>query len=156
MEIRLPGFRAEGALYDSGPRHYVARTRAHVGATGVTPSQGDGCQHFCGPSGYTNCCITVPSSSQPDATLVTQCCGPSLFPLYPWITVCPGQPVQKNCGFWFSLNPCRSVSCDSPPQTPPPPDCTTTGCRAGLVCCDCASPAVCTSKAWCINHICKQ
>jgi len=38
---------------------------------------------------------------------------------------------------------------------PPPPDCTTTGCKNGLFCCDCASPAVCTSKSWCINHICK-
>jgi hypothetical protein len=32
---------------------------------------------------------------------------------------------------------------------PPPPDCTTTGCAAGSVCCDCNSPAICTSAAAC-------
>jgi hypothetical protein len=42
------------------------------------------------------------------------------------------------------------------PPPPPRPDCSTTGCPSGQYCCDCASPAVCTSKSWCINHICKQ
>lgn len=46
-----------------------------------------------------------------------------------------------------------SITTASPP--PPPPDCTTTGCPGGRYCCDCASPAVCTSKSWCLNHICK-
>jgi hypothetical protein len=36
----------------------------------------------------------------------------------------------------------------------PPPDCTTTGCRAGLVCCDCISPARCTSPARC-HQLCQ-
>jgi hypothetical protein len=37
---------------------------------------------------------------------------------------------------------------------PPPPDCTTTGCRPGLVCCDCVSPAPCTTQARC-NQLCQ-
>ena len=37
---------------------------------------------------------------------------------------------------------------------PPPPDCTTTGCRPGLVCCECVSPAPCTTQARC-NQLCQ-
>jgi hypothetical protein len=38
---------------------------------------------------------------------------------------------------------------------PPPRDCTTTGCRPGLVCCDCLSPAVCTTEAHCRQVLCR-
>ena len=37
---------------------------------------------------------------------------------------------------------------------PPPPDCTTTGCPRGMVCCDCISPAPCTTPARC-NQLCQ-
>ena len=38
---------------------------------------------------------------------------------------------------------------------PAPPDCTTTGCKPGLVCCDCVSPARCTTWSHCRNVLCR-
>ena len=48
---------------------------------------------------------------------------------------------------------CTSPNCQwSCPVTPP--DCTTTGCRPGLVCCDCVGPPRCTTQAVC-NRLCR-
>jgi hypothetical protein len=42
-------------------------------------------------------CVTGPSAQSPDATTVTQCCTSASQ--YPWINVCPAQPVAQGCSF---------------------------------------------------------
>jgi hypothetical protein len=49
---------------------------------------------------------------------------------------------------------CTSPNCTWSCPAPPPPDCTTTGCRRGLVCCDCVDPPRCTSPILC-NRLCR-
>jgi hypothetical protein len=45
---------------------------------------------------------------------------------------------------------CTSPNCTWSCPVPPPPNCTTTGCRPGLVCCDCGvGPPFCTTRAGC-------
>jgi len=44
---------------------------------------------------------------------------------------------------------CTSPNCTWSCPAPPPPDCTTTGCRRGLVCCDCIDPPRCTNPVIC-------
>jgi hypothetical protein len=49
---------------------------------------------------------------------------------------------------------CTSPNCTWSCPLPPPPDCTTTGCRRGQVCCDCVDPPRCTSPILC-NRLCR-
>jgi hypothetical protein len=64
-------------------------------------SASDPCWHFRGYcTGFgRQQCITAPASQEPDALIITQCCG-GWFQ-YPWILVCPGQPARQGCGFCF-------------------------------------------------------
>lgn len=59
------------------------------------------CLRFYGPcTGFgRRQCVSAPTSQTPDANIVQQCCN-GWFQ-YPWIEVCPGQPVRKGCGFCF-------------------------------------------------------
>ena len=49
---------------------------------------------------------------------------------------------------------CTSPNCQWSCPVTTPPDCTTTGCRPGLVCCDCVGPPRCTTPAIC-NRLCR-
>ncbi len=51
-------------------------------------------------------------------------------------------PAQGSCT-------CTSPDCTWNCPVPPPPDCTTTGCKRGLVCCDCVEPPICTTRLNC-------
>ena len=42
-------------------------------------------------------CVTAPTSIEPDATTITQCCSGSFQ--YPWVQVCPGKEATQGCSF---------------------------------------------------------
>jgi hypothetical protein len=50
---------------------------------------------------------------------------------------------------------CCPPGYDTTGCTQGPQDCTTKGCPQGLYCCDCVSPAVCTTLARCRNYYCR-
>jgi hypothetical protein len=64
-------------------------------------------------------------------------------------------PGLSNYSCWLN---CLQPSIDCLNNTcagPLPPDCTTLGCKAGLVCCDCVIPARCTTQEYCSRVLCK-
>jgi hypothetical protein len=42
-------------------------------------------------------CVTAPSSLEPDAPMITQCCSGRFQ--YPWVELCPGRAATQGCGF---------------------------------------------------------
>jgi hypothetical protein len=75
------------------------KLRACLATGGTKYAMGpDLCWHYagrCTGSGPRQC-VTGPNSQSPDAITVTQCCTAGFQ--YPWIQVCPGQPVSRGCG----------------------------------------------------------
>lgn len=59
----------------------------------------DNCRSYSGPcTGFgKRQCVLAPSSFEPDAPVIEQCCG-GWFQ-YPWIQVCEGQAPRVGCGF---------------------------------------------------------
>jgi hypothetical protein len=62
-------------------------------------SQSGGCWSFAGGcTGWgSRRCVSAPARQEPDAEIVTQCCG-GWFQ-YPWIEVCPGESARSGRGF---------------------------------------------------------
>jgi len=73
--------------------------------------------------------------------------------LYSSILTYFGGPAAETTHIEAFLRPAAdSCVCTSPNcrwSCPTAPDCTTTGCPPGRVCCDCISPPLCTTPARC-------
>lgn len=150
----LPKFTAENALRESRRYRSSFGGNPQPRAASITPAQS--CHTICGP-GNSTITVVVPFelSSSTIPMPVTQSCGWGLFP---YIKICDGVFAGQGCAsFLDPFAHCdRYVPADPPPPPPPPPeDCTTRGCKNGLVCCDCTSPARCTTDAHC-KELCRK
>jgi hypothetical protein len=161
--MSTPGFAAEASVYKTR-NHYQTANRAFLSnrSTSVTPQdcgfiKGILCYPYvrafsflCG--GICDACVTTGGSTANCAGCIACMSGLGGFPGLP-----AGILAYKACH--DCLSPIITTVIDSALSGgggggTPPPDCTTTGCRPGLVCCDCISPAPCTTHERC-NQLCQ-
>jgi hypothetical protein len=124
--MSIPGFSGDASLYRGFTAYQTGiQTSRRVATGAITAQQAAGCTILC--DDWISC---------------NNKCGA-------W------PPGLSNYQCWLDcLRP--TIDClQGSTCFPLPPDCTTTGCRPPFICCDCVSPARCTSESYCRNVLCR-
>jgi len=140
--LAMPGFSAEKSL---GPPHGAYYQLAAAFST-HSVMVGSSITHVVNRAHILDRPVIVPAQAcQGGPTRPPGCSDSCTYSISGCDRTCCVQvsPDQILCGVSHYNGPC-------PPAPPlPPSDCTTTGCRQGLVCCDCLASPICTTPAAC-------
>ena len=151
--MALPGFTAETSLFETDNHYRSGGNFSNNLHTTVTPQD-------CGYFEFFTCFLYVTVS----ASVCGLACGACIASGFDPLPCAAAAGCVLGLGSLDAYIPCHD--CFPPFITeavdstlrggggPPPPDCTTTGCRPGFVCCECVSPAPCTTQERC-NQLCQ-
>jgi hypothetical protein len=152
--MNMPGMTGEASVYRTSNVYRSTGITAFPNNSNTTVTPQD-----CGLSDWIGCGLYVGGVLVVCGSICAGCLAPAgTIPLCTLCAVCVeglGVLAYETChdclpGFITSVvDPVLSGG-----GGPPPPDCTTTGCKPGLVCCDCVSPARCTTPARC-HQLCQ-
>ena len=151
--MNMPGMAAEASVYKTNNHYTSGRDFSSNLYTTVTPQD-------CGFVQFLSCFVFVSASEFVCGIACAACVASGFDP----VLCAAAAGCVLGLGSLDAYIPCHDCfpsfiteAVDSILRgggEPPPPDCTATGCRPGFVCCECVSPAPCTTQARC-NQLCQ-